>query len=84
MSVYTTVFLGATPAGNTMTGAVAGGFGTPVAVLIGGSVALAAGCAAGLAAFRNRAGMQAPGVLSGEAVAEPVAEAAPPGVAASL
>jgi MFS family permease len=84
MSVYTTVFLGATPAGNTMTGAVAGGFGTPVAVLIGGSVALAAGCAAGLAAFRNRAGMQAPGVLSGEAVAETVAGAAPPGVAASL
>ena len=55
MSVYTTVFIGSTPAGNTMTGAMAGGFGTPVAVFVGGFVALLAGAIAGITALRNRA-----------------------------
>ena len=47
MSVYTTVFVGSTPAGNAFTGGLAGGFGTPLAILVDGAVSiLGAGAAA--------------------------------------
>jgi MFS family permease len=54
MSVYTTVFIGSTPAGNTMTGAMAGGFGTPVAVFVDGFVSVIAGVVAAIAVVRGR------------------------------
>jgi MFS family permease len=83
MSVYTTVFIGSTPAGNTMTGAMAGGFGTPVAVLAGGLVSLAVGAAAALITLRNRAAVRVMGPPSAEVLvaAQPVGDVAPPGVA---
>jgi MFS family permease len=81
MSVYTTVFIGSTPAGNTMTGAMAGGLGTPTAILVGGLVSLIAGAAAAISALRSRAAARTPGVLRSEAPGQPAGEATPPGVA---
>jgi MFS family permease len=46
MSVYTTIFSGSVPAGGLVMGAVASSFGVPVALAIGGGIALAIGLAA--------------------------------------
>jgi MFS family permease len=54
MSVYTMVFTGSTPVGNTLTGAVAGGLGTPVAVFVDGFVSAVAGGVAAIAVLRGR------------------------------
>jgi MFS family permease len=40
LSVYLTVFVGSTPIGSGMTGGIGGLFGTPVAIAVGGGVAL--------------------------------------------
>ena len=48
MSVYTTVFAGSTPVGGVLVGAVASGFGTPVAIVVGGVASIAAAIGAGL------------------------------------
>jgi MFS family permease len=83
MSVYTMVFVGSTPLGNTMTGAVAGGFGTPVAVLGGGLLSLLAAGTAAVAAMRYRDSVGLAGGDEGPAP-EPLAtstamgDAAPP------
>jgi MFS family permease len=81
MSVYTTVFIGSSPAGNTMTGAAASGLGTPVALFVGGLVSLVAGAVAGVQVLRNRATIRVPGGLGGEAPVRAVGDVAPPGVA---
>jgi MFS family permease len=59
MAVYTTVFIGSTPVGNTVTGAVAGGLGTPVAVFVDGFVSALAAAVAAVAVLRNRATIEA-------------------------
>ena len=43
MSVYTTVFVGATPAGALIMGAVASGFGADVALALGGVISAVVG-----------------------------------------
>jgi MFS family permease len=43
MSVYTTVFAGSTPIGGLLLGAVASGFGVPIAYIIGGVITIAVG-----------------------------------------
>lgn len=53
MSVYTTVFVGSTPVGNALTGALAGGFGTPAAVLVDGVVSVLAAAGVGAAILRG-------------------------------
>jgi MFS family permease len=73
MSVYTTVFIGSTPAGNAMTGAMAGGWGTPVAVFVDGLVSILGGAAAIVAVLRHRV----PRVGEGDP-GRPVEQAGPP------
>ncbi len=53
ISVYTTVFVGSTPVGNGLTGAMAGGFGTPAAVLVDGLVSILAAAGVGVAILRG-------------------------------
>jgi MFS family permease len=48
MSVYTTVFVGATPVGSLLIGALASQFGADVALLVGGTVSAVVGAAAWL------------------------------------
>ena len=52
MSAYTTVFGGSTPIGGLLLGAVAGAFGAPAAVVIGGAVAIGVAVLAGIIAWR--------------------------------
>jgi MFS family permease len=53
MSVYTTVFTGSTPIGNGLTGAFGGLWGTPVALVMNGAVALVAELVAAVAVLRG-------------------------------
>jgi hypothetical protein len=52
MAVYTTVFAGSTPVGGLIAGAIAGAFGTAVAILVGGIVSVGIAIAAGVVAWR--------------------------------
>ncbi len=60
MSVYTTVFVGATPAGALLMGAVASGFGADVALALGGAISAAVGALAWLRLRSIRARRRAP------------------------
>ena len=53
MSVYTTVFAGSTPIGSGLTGGVGGLWGTPVALVMNGAVALGAEAVAAIAVLRG-------------------------------
>jgi MFS family permease len=52
MAVYTTVFAGSTPVGGLIAGALAGAFGTAVAILVGGIASIGIAVAAGVVAWR--------------------------------
>jgi MFS family permease len=54
MAVYTTVFVGSSPMGNGLTGGVGGLFGTPAALVVNGSITIAAQAVAAVAVLRGR------------------------------
>ena len=71
MSVYTTVFAGSTPIGNGLTGGLGGLMGTPAALVMNGSITIAAEAVAAVAVLRgavprirDRVGAAGPGAGS--------------------
>ena len=78
MSVYTTVFAGSTPFGNGLTGGFGGLWGTPVALVMNGTVTLAAEAVAAIAVLRGFVPRVGSGM--GERTKEAPREAVPAGV----
>jgi MFS family permease len=82
MSVYTTIFVGSSPLGNGLTGGVGGVLGTPAALVVNGSVVIAAELLAAVAVLRGHvhAGGGSGSDAAEKAALEPVAGVTAPSV----
>ena len=69
MSVYTTVFAGSTPIGNSLTGGLGGLWGTPAALFVNGLITVGSGATAGVAILRG--GLRIPGSSGGRSGSGP-------------